>query len=627
MYKISVPISNRFAERMGKDKLVKELRKLDAQRVFLSIGTYIMDENQRKAEIDALRDNCSYFKANGFEVGAWYWTFWVQEKNSFTKMVGATGQVSNDFICPSDEAFRDFAKGWIKEIASCGVDLIMFDDDYRYGFLDMGMGCICENHMEYMEKILGEKIDENTLPQCLLSGGKNKYRDAWLEANGYYMRLFAREMREALDEINPNIRLGLCSCMSLWDTDGVDTFTISKILAGKTKPFVRLIGAPYWAVNKGWGNRLQNIIELERMEKSWCEDEDIEIFAEGDVNPRPRINCPANYLELFDMAIRADGRLDGILKYGIDYTSNPDYETGYAERHLRNKPVYDEIHRSFDDKKVCGVRVYEKMNKFSEMVIPDEVAGTCNVQDIFFSPAARMMSDCSIPTIYNGDGVCGIAFAENINMVPEEAMKNGIIIDARAASILQAKGIDTGIISVGNKIKTNIEYFADMDEYVNCTCEAYDMKISDKARILSRFLYFAENGITQSEIVASYLYENNKGYKFLVFTFDGYFNGEAIYRSYARSYQIKNTIEQFFNRKLPAYSYGNPDFYIIAKKNGPEMAVAMFNCFADSVLEPVIELDKKYSDIKFINCNGKMMDNKVYLDEIAPFAFAGIVVK
>lgn len=627
MYKVSVPLMNHNVKRMGRDKLVKELKTLDAQRVFLAISQYIISKEERKAEMEALRENYAFFKTNGYEVGAWFWTFWIKEKNNFTKMKGATGIVSNESVCPSDKAFREFAKDWIKEVASCGFDLIMFDDDFRYGFLDIGMGCVCKNHIAYMENILGEKIDESTLAHRLLSGGENKYRDAWLEANGYYLRLFAKEIREALDEINPDIRLGLCSCMSLWDTDGVDTVTISKILAGKTKPFMRLIGAPYWAVNKSWGNRLQNIIELERMERSWCGDENIEIFAEGDVYPRPRINCPANYLELFDMAIRADGRFDGILKYGLDYISNPGYETGYAMRHLKNKPIYNEIHKSFHDKKACGIRVYEKMNKFSKMEIPDAVAGTCDVQNIFFSPAARMLSDCSIPTVYDGDGICGIAFAENIHTVSEDAMKNGIIIDARAAYILQSNGIDTGIISIGNKMNVDTEYFVDIDDYISCVCNAYDMKISDKALISSRFSYVTEDGITRREIVGSYLYKNNKGHKFLVFTFDAYFNGEAIYRSYARSLQIKNTIQHFFEKKLPAYSYGNPDFYIIAKKNEQEMAIAMFNCFADSVLKPIIELDKEYTDIKYMNCSGNIKGDKVYLDEIAPFAFAGIVVK
>jgi len=623
---ISVPVKNQNVIRQDKQKILTELKSMDAKRVFLALGQYILSKEAREKEMQLLKENCKFFKENGYEVGAWFWTFWVREKNEFVKMKGATGEVSKDFVCPSDESFREFAKEWIQEIAACGVDLIMFDDDYRYGFFDIGMGCTCENHIAYMESLLGEKLNESDLKYKLLKGGKNKYRDAWLAANRYYFELFAKEMREALDTVDKNIRLGFCSCISSWETDGIDPVAIARILAGNTKPFMRLIGAPYWAVRYHWGNRLQNVIELIRMEKSWCKDKNIEIFAEGDTYPRPRTQCPANYLELYDMAMRADGQLDGILKYGIDYYSSAGYETGYSKRHMRNRKIYDEIHNAFQDKKSCGVRVYEKMNKFADFEIPSEKECTCEVQNIFFSIAARMITDSSIPTVYEGYGICGIAFGENVNLLDENALKRGVIIDAKGAKILQSKGIDVGIISVGKKINVEEEHFIELNEVVGCSFKAYDIKISDKSKILSKFVYKNQDKITVSEAIGAYIYTNKEGYKFLVFAFDAYFNNEHIYRSYARSLQLKTAIEKFFGAKLPAYSYGNPDFYIMAKKNESEMAVGLWNICADSVLEPVIELDHSYTNIRFIHCKGRMVGDKVLLEEIPPFAFAGFVV-
>lgn len=389
---------------------------------------------------------------------------------------------------------------------------------------------------------------------------------------------------------------------------------------------MRLIGAPYWAVRNQWGNRLQNIIELVKMQKSWCKEKDIEIFAEGDVYPRPRTQCPANYLELFDMAIRADGELDGILKYGIDYHSNAGYETGYSKRHMKNRKIYDEIHVAFKDKKACGVRVYEKMHKFADFEIPGEIECTYDVQNLFFSIAARMMSDSSIPTVYEGYGSCGVAFDVNVNLLDEEALKRGVIIDAKGAKILQSKGIDVGILEVGKKINVEEEHFVEPKEVVRCPVRAYDMKISDKCKILSKFTYTDHDKITVNEAIGSYTYKNKEGYKFLVFTFDAYFNSENIYRSYARSLQLKTTIENFFGTRLPAYSYGNPDFYIMTKKNKNEMAVGLWNFCVDSVLEPVIELDNTYTNISFINCKGRMAGDKILLEEILPFSFAGFVV-
>ena len=57
------------------------------------------------------------------------------------------------------------------------------------------------------------------------------------------------------------------------------------------------------------------------------------------------------------------------------------------------------------------------------------------------------------------------------------------------------------------------------------------------------------------------------------------------------------------------------------------MAVGLWNMHADIALEPVIELSKTYSEIEFINCNGRLDGNKVYLNDILPFAFAGFEVK
>ncbi|MBO5069946.1 MAG: hypothetical protein J6C37_06245, partial [Roseburia sp.] len=451
--------------------------------------------------------------------------------------------------------------------------------------------------------------------------GKNKYRSAWLSANGEFFRQFAREMRGKLDEVNPAIRFGPCSCMSLWDFDGVSTVEISRILAGNTKPFMRLIGAPYWAANRSWGNRLQDVIELERMERSWCDD-DIEIFSEGDAYPRPRFACPASYLEGFDTALRADGRMDGILKYAMDYISGADYEPGYVQRHLRNEPLYEQIERHFSGKMACGVRVWEAMCKFEDAKIPDEVAGFIDVEDMFFSPAARMMAANSVPTVYEGFGVAGVAFGENVKYIPAKALEHGLILDARAAAILTESGVDVGITAIGERISVSEEHFLKEDEYVPTNgARPYKMTLSDQAQIQSVFVMRGES------IPASYLYENAEGQKFLVFTFDAYFAPEQLFRQYTRSRQIADTVASFFGRPLPAYSFGNPDLYLLSKEGEGSLAVGLWNFCADSVLRPEVILGKAYKKITFLNCTGELQKDRVVLSELQPFAFAGFEVE
>ena len=59
------------------------------------------------------------------------------------------------------------------------------------------------------------------------------------------------------------------------------------------------------------------------------------------------------------------------------------------------------------------------------------------------------------------------------------------------------------------------------------------------------------------------------------------------------------------------------------KQGENSMSVGLWNFFADIAISPVVELGKTYSDIRFINCNGRLENDKVYLDDIIPFSFVG----
>ena len=622
MYNVSVPITNRIVKRAGREKILASLKNLNAKRIFLAQDTYYVDTVKREEELRNLKENCAYLKENGLEVGAWTLSFSVTGNTHFTTMKTLDGFELKD-CCPLDEDFRRFVGGYIADIAKTGVDMIMFDDDYRYGFRK-GMNCACDKHLALITEKVGEELTPDTLRLKALSNGKNKYRDALLEVNGESLKAFAREMRAYVDSVNPDIRMGVCSCMSLWDNDGVDSVTITKLLAGNTKPFLRLIGAPYWAAEKNWGNRLQNIIELIRMERSWCGD-GIEIFSEGDTYPRPRHRTPASYLELYDTALRADGSLDGILKYALDYVSGPDYERGYVKAHTENMEVYAGIDDMFSGKEACGVRVYEAMNKLADMEIPEKVAGTCAVENAFFSIAARMLSDNSVPSTYAGEGVCGIAFGENVKMVPQEAFKKGLILDVRAAQILMEQGIDTGIASIGKPVDVYEEYFVADDEYVAGRFSARVCKLADGAEVQS-YIHYMDEKFDLIKAPGAFYYENKQGHRFMVFTFEAYFNTEFMYRSYCRSKQLAEGIKWLSGKALPDYCFGNPDLYLMCKKEKNAMAVGLWNIFADGVNEAVVELDEEYADVRFLNCSGRLEGNKVVLEEIRPFAFAAFEV-
>lgn len=642
-YNISIPIMNANVMRQGSAEILRSLREMDAQRVFLALDCYVTDPEEQRASLEELRDNCTFFHNEGFEVGAWIWAFMFKGDAPFTPMtlVHREPVTQSNHACPFDPDFLKFSGEYIQRIAECGVDLIMFDDDLRFGFLKNGLcGCICEHHRRRICEILGEELSAEELAVRILTGGRNPARDAWIQANGESLERFAAHARSCVDRVDAHIRLGACCCMTNWDIDGTDAMRLAKILAGNTKPFARLIGAPYWAVRQNWGNILQDVVELERMESSYMEREGIELMAEGDAYPRPRITCPASYLEGFDTAIRASGATDGILKYGIDYTSTAIYERGYVEYHKRNRPRYRQIDDFFDGRTACGIRVYEPMKKAADAEMEDIDQAPRQLQYLFFSNAARLLAAQAIPTTYEGRGVCGIAFGEAVRSLDAEARRGGMIIDGSGALILHRMGIDVGIREVGKQCSSVVERFANSNEWIATHgATVYAHRFSEKIRVLSvaaqsggSALMGANEGMEDTPLL--YTYENAEGERYLVLNYNGriaskdasdlYFRGH-----YMRGRMIADSIEWLSRgRRLPSYCYGNPYLYSIAKENEAGLAVGLWNFHADPVWNGVVELGEEYRDVRFTEgTTGVLRGDRLCIDEIPAHGFCAFVLE
>ena len=620
-YSVSVPVFNIHFQRAGKERMVEQLHRVGARRVFLALEVYDGGGETSRKDLQALAENTAYLKAQGFQVGAWTWALWRAGEHSYTPIRLTDGRDSAQSVCPSDEAYRRSMASYLQKIARCGVDTILLDDDYRYGFLDGGFGCVCPNHAAHMERLLGEKLPEDWV-QKIVSGPENPVRTAWIRANRHFLLTFARELRHALDEVDPTVRLGVCACMSVWDQDGASPLELSKALAGeRTRPLLRLCGAPYWARHNSWGNRVQDTVELERMQSAWCAGEGVELLTEGDVYPRPRIHCPASYLECFDTALRADGQTDGILKYVLDYCSGADYETGYVDKHVANAAFYAGLDSLFAGREAVGVRVYETMRKVEHMDVP----GGFSLNDAFFPVAARMLACHAIPTVYAGAGLCGAAFGENAKYLPQSALGNGLILDVRAAMLLAARGVDVGLRRVGEELPYTGEYYVNQDEYVEVYKKAppptaHHLTLAEGAQVESRFTGGAE------EPVASYRYENGAGQRFLVLNFDGCFVREELYRHYTRQRQLIDGVSWLAGQALPAVIAKHPDLYMLCKEREGGLTVGLWNIFADSVDRPVVTLAREYRYIRALGCTAVLRGAQAELSPLPAFGFAAFEV-
>ncbi len=633
MYKISVPVIATAIDRQGREGILRQLRGMDARRVFLCVDPYIQDPQKKQESLDALEKETAYFHRLGYEVGAWMWTFEMRGEHSFTPVhqVCEEEKLHPGIVCAADKTFADYAASYVADLAGCGVDLVMFDDDYRYGCLGgNSVGCLCPIHVRMINEAVGENLSRADLARKILTGKKNKYRDAWMAANREAFLSFARTVRAAVDKVNPATRLGACACLSSWDLDGTDAYELALTLAGNTKPFVRLSAAAYWAARGSWGTRIGDVIEQARMELSWTRRGDIEIFGEGDVFPRPRTVCPAAYLEGLDTALRADGRADGLLKYGIDYVSTSDYEDGYVLRHQKNRALYEEISAMFDGKEAVGLRVYETPRKVPYMDLGDTPAEQTKLFYSFFSSAARSFAATSIATVYEGEGISGACFGESAWSLPEGATAKGLILDGVAAMILSERGIDVGIRKVGKSYGATIETFAD-GQQIFASAALYDHVFSHAIRVESEAVCLVDG--EDKRIPMTYTYENAAGERFLVLNFDTRIlskerNLPSI-RHYARSKQYAEAVKWLSRGEaLPAYAHGNPDLYILAKKGEDgAMTVGLWNFSVDEILAPKLELDKEYGQITFLHTEGTLQGKTVTLAELPPFGFAAFEVK
>lgn len=622
-YKLSVPVMNvNFYKFMNREKTVEIMKKMGVDRVFIAAESNTFEGERKSEELIAMKANVDFLHKHGFEVGAWFWTF-INNKDGLVMMTSPDGRVSKDVVCPTDKTHRELMFSFIKDCAETGIDMLMFDDDYRYGFHDIDFGCLCENHHKMICDYLGENVSRETIADGILNGGKNKYRDAFIAANGIALEDFARKCRESLDSINPDIRFGFCSCITSWDIDGTTPDRIAKLLAGKTKPFYRLIGAPYWASMGSWGfSRISYVIEQERLEAQSRNDSDIEIFSEGDTFPRPRHFVPSAYLECLDTVLRADGCTDGILKYSFDYAADCDYETGYNENHIRNLPAYEMIDRLFSDKTTVGVRVFDNMTKFNDVAMPTNEKNPADVQLLAFNTSARFLASNSIPSVYSGNEYGGIAFGEDAKILTEKDISSGLILDYPAAKILAEKGIDTGIRGNAEFVKMgSTEYFSDVEKTGHLRhINIYKTDIAESAELESWTI------LDNKKIPLCYKYENSDNQRFVVYTFDGYSADEEIFRNYERQKQVIGAVKWLTGKSLPVSCAGHPDLYILAKRKDNRLSVLLWNTFPDKIYSPKLEFEKEIRSAEIFRADSAFDKNILTLSEISPYDFVAVEI-
>lgn len=598
-----VPIAYRLITEATREEYLKILKSANCARLWLCCfeGNYNLS-NDKFFDLEAIRKNIAFFEEHSIEVGIWINGYGfgqpIEKKGrekawTVLKSVSGTVRENCDAYCPEDEDFMDYYLDRVRFLAFAGARLIMLDDDTCLS-VRPGLGCFCDKHIALLEKELGERVDIKNLPELIFTGEGSRYRDAFLKVMGDTNRRFCRRVREAVDEVDPDIRVGICAGYTSWDVEGADALELSRILAGKNKPFFRFMGAPYWVLptmNRFMGQRLASVIEIARNQYSWVKDSDAEFFAEADSYPRARYICNAAFIEDFDIAMRAEGIRS--LKYICDYVSDSSYETGYLRLHRRNMPLYDFIDRVFEGKRSVGVRLFRPMHTLCDVTLPDSFYTDKDVMRGVFSQAAAMLSAITVPVCYDGESQCACLFGDDVRYFDADGGTKRIILDIPAALKLQKKGLELGIIDAVKTADRGVENFfgqrvryegAGKNAAFSGTGALYEVKLSDKCRVCSYF-----EG--EREIPASYRIDCG-GREYLVLCFEGRCSHEssALFSSYCRQEQIMD----FVGCRYP-YMKKQPEMYTLVKESadGLLQAVLFENLSRDPAMDVEISLPKR----------------------------------
>lgn len=640
---LSVPIMPWCSTPQTRPDYLVWLQKVKADRIFLGCGMPYDDPEWNRELLDSLKENIEYYRHPtdrdgnphpGFEIGIWIqglghgfplppeYAYLTERYQKITDL--ETGTTSNDSLCPLDDAYVKMYTDLLKRIASLHPDVIMIDDDYRLsGHGPVAIGCACALHMAEFNRrakaagVTAEDLSREDLASFLMNSPTTPHRNIWLSLMRDTLCNHANTLRAAVDEIDPGIRLGHCACLPTWDLDGADSIALSRCFAGeRNRPFLRLIGAPYW------GEDLGLIVNLERMQHAWCKQyaPEIELMSEGDVYPRPRFNVPASYLENFHQVLLCDGMPD-ILKYMFDYVYEPSYETGYLRLHCTKETLRAEMQTAFADTEGAGIYVFEAMHKLA-----DADCRGCQGRDLFESfksPAARYASRLGLPVSFEKTPYTPtvILFGENAKYADDDTLSRNLILDATAARVLTERGYDIGVTAITPTDKPCTENIGSPKRTypVDTDGRFYHMSLMSEATVLSTF---------DTGNAATVCYTRKDGKTVLIYAFDMDkcdMNG-VFMKNEERRIQILSEASFALTVCVP-----EPGLYTLCRRSTEKTVVGIWNFGRDIGLTQTISLEKAYSRVTPIGETQVTLSEdgtQVLLDnEIPPFCFAGFILQ
>ena len=594
--------------------------------VFISFCDVIYETEEYNKRFQDLGRSIQILKNEGFSVGVWtnslgygiprpsYFNQRFEKATRLTSFAGLTTTA----VCTLDQDFLAYMQENVRNIIRAGADLILWDDDLVQS-VRPGFCCSCDLHLDMLGKRTGQVWRREDLP-ALFTGAPNKNRSVYMDCMGDSMMQFCRALRDAADEIDPSVRMGLCASYTHYDAEGVDLRELLRVLAGEgNQPMLRLSGAPYWATvaPRFPRQRVTDIVESVRLQIGWYRDTDVDLQDENDPAPRRHEWVPASHIELYDKMMIGNGgahRHKYLLcdQYGKDLA----YQTAHLA-HLADDAVLTHM---FGDTSPCGYRVYQSEKLLRDAHLPDQYIGDGPIMARFSQPFGGIfLSRNAIPTQYDKDGT-GIVCGEHARMLTKAQREQGLLMDAPAAKLLMEAGVDVGLAEIPVPVEGNPAFYA-LKPATGAT--QISLKPGEGA---------TQTSLSDPNYPTFVTYQNSQGHRFAIIGCD--LNAAVpcegiepyiLYNAEVQA-QLVEIYAYLAQKPLPARVFDCPGLHLLAAKSEDEsrLSILLSNVWDDSIEHPVIETDGAYQVVRTVGCQAKTDGKYVRLTKLHAYEYAAV---
>jgi hypothetical protein len=513
------------------------------------------------------------------------------------RLVDVSGNVSHGCYCASDPRVQEYIRQVYIALAQAKPDFIWFDDDLRlepHGKL-VQYPCFCEGCLAVFSQETGREWTRTTLRQAFRSGKIEKrleLRRQWLEHNRQYAARVLKIMRQAVDEVDPNMPLGFMSVEGSYSAYGMAEWT--EALAGaKDLPVKCRPGGGYYddrlpaesLAKAHWTGR-QNAFLPQKVTDIQYEHENFPY--------QPLKKSRAIFQDEIAMALAVGCTGSAFNIMGL--TPDPLAEFWpYLDDVRASRKFYDRAARAFGRSPNLG---------FWPGFSRDHSAALNPTQDWFATPLWGVdfsqfteLAEIGLPMAYSPEGAAlAVLSRASVLDLPREQLlgllKGGVMLDGPALGVLEGMGLaDLAGFRVGSTIDSDIfEAFTDdplNGEYAGWMRDCHPTFFPDSAYMLEPMegaRVLAE--IADFEMVrhgsCAGVFENRLGGRVAVL---GYYPW-ILLQSLAKSSQVKRLFRWLSHDRLPAYveSYTRAGLWCRTDADG-NLAILLVNASIDPAPE------------------------------------------